>query len=66
MILTVNGNPRELADGATVAELLAALNLAERLVAVEVNLEVVPRARHGEHRLAEGDRVEIVTLVGGG
>jgi sulfur carrier protein len=66
VILTVNGNPRELADGATVAELLAALNLAERLVAVEVNLEVVPRARHGEHRLAEGDRVEIVTLVGGG
>ncbi len=66
MILTVNGNPRELADGASVAELLAALNLAEKLVAVEVNLEVVPRARHGEHRLAEGDRVEIVTLVGGG
>lgn len=66
MILTVNGNPRELADGASVAELLAALNLAEKLVAVEVNLEVVPRARYGEHRLAEGDRVEIVTLVGGG
>jgi sulfur carrier protein len=66
VILTVNGNPRELADGASVAELLAALNLAEKLVAVEVNLEVVPRARHGEHRLAEGDRVEIVTLVGGG
>ena len=66
MILTVNGNPRELADGASVAELLAALNLAEKLVAVEVNLEVVPRARHGEHRLAEGDRVEIVTRVGGG
>ncbi len=66
MILTVNGNPRELADGASVAELLAALNLAEKLVAVEVNLEVVPRARHCEHRLAEGDRVEIVTLVGGG
>ncbi len=65
MILTVNGNPRT-GDGATVAELLAALNLAEKLVAVEVNLEVVPRARHGEHRLAEGDRVEIVTLVGGG
>lgn len=66
MILTVNGNRRELADGETVAELLAALNLAGKLVAVEVNLQVVPRARHGEHRLADGDRVEIVTLVGGG
>jgi len=35
-------------------------------VAVEVNLELVPRQRHAEHRLAEGDRLEIVTLVGGG
>jgi len=66
VILTVNGNPRELGDGATVTELLAALNLAEKPVAVEVNREVVPRARHAEHRLADGDRVEIVTLVGGG
>lgn len=66
MILNVNGNPRELADGASVAELLAALNLAGKFVAVEVNLQVVSRARHDEHRLADGDRVEIVTLVGGG
>ena len=66
MEIIVNGRPRRLADGATVAELLGDLDLATRHLAVEVNLELVPRPAHGERRLAEGDRVEIVTLVGGG
>jgi len=64
--ITLNGQPRRTSDGATVAQLLKELELAGRHVAVEVNLELVPAARHGSHRLAEGDRVEIVTLVGGG
>ena len=51
---------------APVAGLLESLDLATPHVAVEVNLELVPRAEHAGHRLAEGDRVEIVTLVGGG
>ena len=42
------------------------LGLADTYVAVEVNLELVPRQDHARHRLAEGDRLEIVTLVGGG
>jgi sulfur carrier protein len=62
----VNGVPREVPDSATIAALLAQLEVTERHVAVEVNLELVPRARHGEHRLCEGDRLEVVTLVGGG
>jgi sulfur carrier protein len=66
MQMIVNGQPREVADGATVAALLDELNLSGKPVAVEVNLDLVPRQRHAEHRLAEGDRVEIVTLVGGG
>ena len=66
MQIVVNGDPRPAADGLTVAALLAELGLANRLVAVEVNLELVPKPRHAEHRLAAGDRVEIVTLVGGG
>jgi sulfur carrier protein len=66
MQLTVNGLCRHLPDGATVAELLTELRLADKPVAVEVNLELVPRQRHAQHRLAEGDRVEIVTLAGGG
>lgn len=66
MKLIVNGQERSTADGATVAALLAELGLAGKPVAVEVNLELVPVARHAEHRLADGDQLEIVTLVGGG
>ena len=61
-----NGEPREIADGTTIAGLLAELELPSRQVAVEVNLQLVPRARHGEHQLHPGDRLEVVTLVGGG
>ena len=49
-----------------VRTLLAAKNLAQRRVAVEVNGEIVPRGRHGEHRLQAGDKVEIVHALGGG
>jgi sulfur carrier protein len=66
MQVTVNGQSRQVADSASVAELLDELRLADKPVAVEINLELVPRQRHAQHRLAEGDRVEIVTLVGGG
>lgn len=64
--LKVNGEDREIADGATVSALVEALGLRSERVAVEVNTRVVRRARHSEHRLAEGDEVEIVTFVGGG
>ena len=66
MQLTINGQGRQIADSTTVAELLDELKLGGKPVAVEVNLELVPRQRHAEHRLSEGDRLEIVTLVGGG
>jgi sulfur carrier protein len=64
--ILVNGVPRELPEGTTVAELLAQLEMPARQVAVEVNLELVPRAEHQRHALCEADRLEIVTLVGGG
>ena len=64
--LTINGVDRQVDDVRTVADLLAQLGLADRHVAVEVNLDVVPKAQHGAYRLAAGDRIEIVTLVGGG
>lgn len=62
----VNGSQRRVARGASVRDLVVALDLRPALVAVEVNRALVPRARHAEQALAEGDRVEIVTLVGGG
>ncbi len=51
---------------ATVAQLLEELGLDARHVAVEVNLELAPRQRHAHWALAEGDQLEVVTLVGGG
>jgi sulfur carrier protein len=66
MRIWLNGEPREAADDITVAEFLSELNLAPQRVAVEVNLELVPRAEHAARHLAEDDRLEVVTLVGGG
>jgi sulfur carrier protein len=66
MTITVNGEPRQLARPLTITELLTQLELPTRGVAVEVNLELVPRSHHAERQLADGDRLEIVSLVGGG
>jgi sulfur carrier protein len=61
----VNGEPRLVEPGTTVASLLAALDVGGR-VAVERNREVIPRAEHGHVELSPGDHLEIVTFVGGG
>jgi sulfur carrier protein len=66
MQIVVNGSPREVALGLSIAALLEELRLEPKQVAVEVNLELVPRGRHAEHKLSPGDRLEVVTLVGGG
>ena len=66
MQIIVNDQPQEVAEGCTVAGLLEQLSLTGKPVAVEVNLELVPRQRHAKCGLANGDRLEIVTLVGGG
>ena len=66
MQITVNDEPRQTAEETTVAGLLDELGLGDKPVAVEVNLRLVPRHRHAQQRLAAGDQVEIVTLVGGG
>jgi thiamine biosynthesis protein ThiS len=64
--ITVNGEARQLAAGATLAGLLAAIGLDTRKVAVERNLEIVPRSLYAETALAEGDALEIVHFIGGG
>lgn len=66
MRITVNGEAREVAAGASVEELLADLGLDGARVAVERNGRLVPRREHALVALAEGDRLELVTLVGGG
>ena len=64
--VVVNGEAREIPSGSTIADLLGHLGFAGKPVAVERNREVVPRARHAETALADGDRLELVTFVGGG
>jgi sulfur carrier protein len=66
MTIQLNGQPREVNSSTTVAGLLAELDISQSHVAVELNLEVVPRAQHAETFLRDGDRLEVVTLVGGG
>jgi len=64
--IVINGQPRPVNEGTTVAALIRELGLAGRPVAVERNREVVPRAQHASTVLAAGDRLEVVTFVGGG
>ena len=66
MHITVNGEPRDMAAGTSIAALLDALAVPRQATAVEVNRELVPRSQHAARLLADGDAVEIVTLVGGG
>lgn len=64
--ITLNGEPREVVAGTTIRSLLESLHLGAERVAVEVDMTVIRRALHAEHRLLGGERVEIVTFVGGG
>jgi thiamine biosynthesis protein ThiS len=66
MQIVVNSEPREAPEGTTVGQLVEQLGLQKQYAAVEVNLRLVPRPEHAGHVLRAGDRVEIVTLVGGG
>lgn len=66
MQITVNGESRRFDTPLKLAELLRRLDLGERRVAVEINGEIVPRSRHAQTRLAEGDEVLIVQAIGGG
>ena len=66
LVVMVNSKPREVEADATVVLLLEVLGLAQQRVAVEVNGELVTRRDWGQYKLREGDRVEVVSFVGGG
>jgi len=66
MQIRVNGEQREIETRMSVADLLTQMELDPSYLAVERNLELVPRTLHAETVLAAGDRLEVVTLVGGG
>ncbi len=64
--LEVNGEERRFETPPTISELIRAMGIAKTSVAVEVNRTIIPRSAHQDHRLGDGDRVEIVAFVGGG
>jgi len=66
MRIQLNGEPYELPAGESVAALLTRLELAGRRVAVELNLDIVPRSQHDSTQLNDGDQVEVVHAIGGG
>lgn len=66
LAITVNGEAMRLPQGASVADLLARLGIATPRVAVERNREILPKAEYPGTLLSEGDRLEVVELVGGG
>jgi sulfur carrier protein len=66
MNIQLNGEQKEISEGSTVGGLLDSLGIGGDRVAVEVNLDIVSRARHATHVINDGDRIEIVQFVGGG
>ena len=66
MEISVNGEMKTVADGIAVSELLETLGVTKGRVAVELNRQIVPKAEHDSATLSAGDKVEIVSFVGGG
>lgn len=66
MQVMINGRSQEIEPHLTVADLVARYQLEPKHVAVEINCDLVPRRQFASHIVGEGDRIEIVTLVGGG
>lgn len=66
MDIEVNGQPRRIDAGTSIADLLAAMGYGDKRVAVEVNRQIITRSAHATHVLQAGDTVEIVHAIGGG
>ncbi|MBI5683302.1 MAG: sulfur carrier protein ThiS [Deltaproteobacteria bacterium] len=66
MRIFVNGKEQTFAKGITVSGLLELLNIKLHGIAVELNLEIVPKSRYAETVLRDSDKIEIVQMVGGG
>lgn len=66
MFLTINGQEKEICSSANLAELLRELKIVSPHCAVALNQQVVPRSKHDQIKICEGDQVEIVHAVGGG
>jgi len=66
MQIIVNGEQREVVNGLTAAQLVEDMQISGQRIAMEVNLEIVPRSTYAEHTFKDGDKIEVVHAVGGG
>ena len=66
MQIIVNGEQRNVIDGLSAAQLVEDMGITGKRIAMEVNLDIVPRSSYANHILSAGDKVEIVHAVGGG
>ncbi|MBI3775598.1 MAG: sulfur carrier protein ThiS [Gammaproteobacteria bacterium] len=66
MVILVNGTRHELPAGSNAMQLIEQLGLTGKRLALEINLEIVPRSQYAAYLLSEGDRVEVVHAIGGG
>jgi len=66
MNIYVNGEPHDVSQSFTAEELVKLLDLQNTKIAMEVNLEIIPRSQYSDHTFQDGDKVEIVRAIGGG
>tara|TARA_A100001035_G_C27473709_1_gene359998 strand:+ start:78 stop:278 length:201 start_codon:yes stop_codon:yes gene_type:complete len=66
MNILLNNNPEEFSERLTIKKLLEKKNIKSKYYAVEINKKIIPRSEHANHLLADGDRIEIITAIGGG
>ena len=66
MNILLNGEPHTIEDNAYISTLIGQLNLVDKRLAVEVNREIIPKSKHDQHIIHEGDTIEIVYAIGGG
>tara|TARA_E500000178_G_C16634481_1_gene579149 strand:- start:1 stop:201 length:201 start_codon:yes stop_codon:yes gene_type:complete len=66
MNILLNNKPEKLFDGSTVQELLESKNIKNKYYAVEINKKIIPKSNHDTHVIKDGDRIEIITAIGGG
>ncbi len=66
MHIYLNGEAREIPDNTTAEDLVDSLGLTGKRIAMEVNMEIVPRSQYATHRFQPGDKIEVVQAIGGG
>jgi len=66
MEILLNGETQQVENNCNIRDLIEKMGLTQKRLAVEVNLEIIPRSQFDHHHLSPGDRVEIVQAIGGG